>query len=319
MAAGAVAGDSTSQVLAQQNEPPVAQLYQLRSENRQLELENRQLKAQNSQLEAQVASLNDEVAKQRLLGIPNTLAALPPASSPSSRSSRPPSYAGSTVRTATTYGPTEGAPRSQDTVSQPSLLQPESLDADPGLLAKMLAGLAGLEVTNAKNQLQEWCMRLAKRYPLPDYVSACDKHYWRCTVTVRDLEGELVLAQQGPSAATQKDAQMAAAEQAMRVILASEAGSCDNAREASAPAPAAHLTTHMGAKNQLQEWCMSPSRRHPLPDYGECRPAPSGAGWESTVKIFDLQGQLILQESATAATKREAEMAAAHSALSSIH
>mmetsp|Transcript_27728 Transcript_27728/g.63755 ORF Transcript_27728/g.63755 Transcript_27728/m.63755 type:complete len:222 (-) Transcript_27728:1255-1920(-) len=221
MAAGAVAGDSTSQVLAQQNEPPVAQLYQLRSENRQLELENRQLKAQNSQLEAQVASLNDEVAKQRLLGIPNTLAALPPASSPSSRSSRPPSYAGSTVRTATTYGPTEGAPRSQDTVSQPSLLQPESLDADPGLLAKMLAGLAGLEVTNAKNQ--------------------------------------------------------------------------------------------------LQEWCMSPSRRHPLPDYGECRPAPSGAGWESTVKIFDLQGQLILQESATAATKREAEMAAAHSALSSIH
>mmetsp|Transcript_22715 Transcript_22715/g.57675 ORF Transcript_22715/g.57675 Transcript_22715/m.57675 type:complete len:186 (+) Transcript_22715:40-597(+) len=71
--------------------------------------------------------------------------------------------------------------------------------------------------------------------------------------------------------------------------------------------------------NQLQEWCMSPSRRHPLPDYGECRPAPSGAGWESTVKIFDLQGQLILQESATAATKREAEMAAAHSALSSIH
>mmetsp|Transcript_29284 Transcript_29284/g.72145 ORF Transcript_29284/g.72145 Transcript_29284/m.72145 type:complete len:313 (-) Transcript_29284:726-1664(-) len=312
MAAGAVAGDSTSQVLAQQNEPPVAQLYQLRSENRQLELENRQLKAQNSQLEAQVASLNDEVAKQRLLGIPNTLAALPPASSPSSRSSRPPSYAGSTVRTATTYGPTEGAPRSQDTVSQPSLLQPESLDADPGLLAKMLAGLAGLEVTNAKNQLQEWCMSSSRRHSLPAYDTNVDpdRSGYRCKVTVRDLHGELILEVLGPTLATRKDASMAAAKQAMSGILAGEAG-----------APAAHQprSVYLNAKNQLQEWCMSPSRRHPLPDYGECRPAPSGAGWESTVKIFDLQGQLILQESATAATKREAEMAAAHSALSSIH
>jgi len=303
----------------------VARMDQLEAKNRQLEAQVANYRDALRQLESELASIREEGKRQKLgLGhagassdsllffdVLTTSAALPP-------TSQPPSYPGNTVYAqSTAFGYIEGPPRAKDAASPPTLLQA----ATPDVGADLITSFENMNVepqpaTNAKNQLQEWCMRLAKRYPLPDYVSACDKHYWRCTVTVRDLEGELVLAQQGPSAATQKDAQMAAAEQAMRVILASEAGSCDNAREASAPAPAAHLTTHMGAKNQLQEWCVSASRRYRLPDYGECR--PTTGGWECTVQIFDLEGQLVLRASATAATKRDAQTAAAEKALSSI-
>ncbi|KAJ1625978.1 hypothetical protein T492DRAFT_1147080 [Pavlovales sp. CCMP2436] len=262
------------------------------------------------QLERKVTILCEEVAKHpwrsssalggqypgHLFGMPTTSAeslGLPPDSD-----LQPPSYL-----SISEYALAEGA---------------MPLDADDGLIAKMMADLKVEPVTNKINQLQEWCMSSARRFPLPGYAITSDLHCWRCKVTVRDLHGELVLAQQGPSAATHKAAKMAAAEQAMRVIVAGKAGSSSASASSSAAQQPRAKMVYMSAKTQLQEWCQSASRRFPLPDYGECRPVPGGAGWECSVQIFDLEAQLVLEASATAATKRDAEMAAAECALNSI-